>query len=230
MGLLKNKIVAFFFLVLIIHCLFIYLDISLFRGITKAILIPVLFVYLRSGAGKKAPWLVYAGLFFAFCGDVLLLGGGDLFFLAGMLAFVASHICNSLYFLRITDHNHGRLREAFGAAVILMILSVTVFIILNEHMGSFRIPVLVYMLVISIMTILAAHTAGNPALRKAAWNCFIPGAGFFVISDMNLALNKFLFGEPLSDIATMVFYALAEFFLVRGFIAVSSISVSSKQA
>jgi uncharacterized membrane protein YhhN len=223
----KNGMLVFFIL-LLIHCVFVYLDHVTARQISKALLLPSLILYVAAAAGRAVHWLAYAGLVFSFLGDVLLLGKGDGYFLAGMLAFVGTHLCNSFYFLRQTDHSNTRLREAFFAAILLMVLSITVFGRLNESLGGFRIPVFIYMLVISIMAILAANLAGCLPLRKIAWNCFIPGAGLFVISDTTLALNKFLYHQPQLDIVVIFTYGVAEYFLVKGFVAMASTTTPLK--
>jgi uncharacterized membrane protein YhhN len=230
MEFIKRNGISVFFLVLILHCFFVYFSLPLARGISKSLLLPWLMLYLWANTRGNLSILAFTGLVFSFIGDVLLLGKGDLYFLAGMLAFVVTHVCNSAYFVQKNDHNNSRLREAFVAALILMVLSISVFGVLNEKLGSFRIPVLVYMLVISIMAILAAHTASNTHIQKISWNCFIPGAGLFVISDTLLALNKFLFEDPLLDIPVIASYGLAECLLVKGFIAVSNARASSHSA
>jgi uncharacterized membrane protein YhhN len=214
---LRKNGILIYFLVLTVHCVCIYSGMETLRIITKLLLVPVLAGWLSAQGGRRIPGVVYAGLVFCFAGDVLLAGKGDLYFLSGMLCFIIAHICNSIYFVKLQDPRHSRLREAFAAAVVLILLSAVVLTVLNSTLGSFRIPVLVYMVIISIMAILAANTAASGAFRSIALRFFIPGAGLFVISDAILAINKFMAHQPMLDMVVMVTYAGALYCLARGF-------------
>jgi uncharacterized membrane protein YhhN len=219
MQFLSKKGIAVYFLVLAVHCICIYLSAETPRLITKVLLVPVLMGWVGARDRKHIPAIVYAGLAFCFAGDVLLAGTGTAFFLSGMLCFIVAHICNSIYFIKLQDPLHSSLRESFFAAAILIFLSAFVFFILNSHLGTLRIPVLVYMLVISIMAILAVNTAANKRIRNVGILCFIPGAGLFVLSDAVLAINKFMAHQPMLDIVVMATYGGALYFLAKGFVA-----------
>ncbi len=219
---LKKQGSLVFLLLLIIHCIAIYLEITGLRNGTKYLLMPVLIGQLWFSAGKTAPLISYLAVFFSWAGDILLSAGGEIYFLLGMLAFIVTHICNSIYFFRLQDRQNARLREPFIAALLLMLVSATVFAVLHPYLGSLRIPIVVYMVIISIMAILAAATSGNKAYQAIARQCFIPGAGLFVISDALLAMNKFLFHRALLDIIVMLTYGAAQYFLVQGYIRHSS--------
>lgn len=217
MQLLRKQGILVYFIMLAVHCACIYLEADIPRIITKVLLVPVLMLWLRAQAGKNVPVIVYTGLFFCFAGDVLLAWAGEWFFLSGMLCFIIAHICNSIYFSRLQDPRVSRLREAFGAAIALILLSAVLFVVLNPYLGSFRVPILVYMVIISIMAILAANTAANQSIRSIAFRFFIPGAGLFVLSDGILAINKFMAHQPMLSIVVMATYAGALYFLARGF-------------
>ena len=166
--------------------------------------------------------LVYFGLLFSFLGDLLLIQYGDFFFLSGMLAFTGTHICNSIYFFKLNPVSISGGRAALLAAAILMIITIVVLGMLNPYLGIFQLPVIIYMLIISSMAILAANTASAPLLKHIALQCFIPGAALFVLSDGMLAMNKFLYHQPLLDIAVMLTYGGAQYFLVNGFMQIKS--------
>jgi uncharacterized membrane protein YhhN len=217
MQLLRKNGILFYFLVLAVHCVCIYSGAETLRIITKMLLVPVLIAWLSAQDGRHIPVIIYTGLVFCLAGDVLLVWAGEWFFISGMLCFIIAHICNGIYFARLQDPLHSRLREAFAAAVVLILVSALVLAVLNPYLGSLRIPILIYMLIISIMAILAANTAANAALRNISFRFFIPGAGLFVISDAILAINKFMAHQPMLDIIVMATYAGALYFLTRGF-------------
>jgi uncharacterized membrane protein YhhN len=217
MQVVRKNGIAIYFLVLAMQCFSIYAGWEPLRMISKIVLIPILTLHLFAVAGTAVSILVYTAFLFAYLGDLALLQKGDIFFLAGMAAFIVSHICNSICFLRLQDKSHTRLREAFAAAIILMLVSAIMFGVLNPYLGKLRLPVLCYMVIISIMSILAANTAGNERFRSLALGCFIPGAALFVVSDSLLALNKFVFNTMWLNMAVMLTYGLAQYFLAKGF-------------
>ncbi|MCW3087430.1 MAG: lysoplasmalogenase [Sediminibacterium sp.] len=217
MQLIKKHGIALFLLVLAIHCLCIYGEWALPRIFTKLLLVPLLMACLWTNT-RHTSTAALAGLGFSFAGDLLLARSGESFFLLGMLAFMGTHISNSLYFIRqkkIETSRPGAMLLAAG------ILTVVIFLVLRQlgsSLGNFKAPILVYMIVISAMAILAANTITSFSLRAIAIACFIPGAALFVLSDALLAMNKFLYHQPLLDIAVMLTYGGAQYFLVAGFI------------
>ncbi len=217
-----KPILAFFIAVLILHCVFIAAGIQQGATLTKLLLLPLLmtalFLCAKPQGGK--PVLAMLALFFSFAGDFLLARDGDLFFLAGMLAFVFTHVCNGLLFIRLKQRIAGILPAQWTLLLILLILSACVYLVLQHRLGAFRMPVLIYMGIISAMTFTAAGVKANPLYRLAANRFLVPGAVFFVVSDTLLALNKFLLHEVWINVAVMLTYGLAQYFLTRGYLLV----------
>lgn len=220
MSLIKKYGVIIFAILLLLHCAFIYIGETELRTISKFLLIPFLVLYLlaatsKTQAGYNLP--AYAGLFFAFLGDVLLSRSGEQFFLFGMLAFIGTHISNSIYFLKIQKLDFSKGRPMLFAAIILLIISSEVMSKTASLLEDFKVPIMLYMAIISVMAILAANTINHTQTKQLAVRFFIPGAGFFVLSDALLALNKFLYHEPSLDILVMLTYGAAQCLLVMGF-------------
>ncbi|MES2371590.1 MAG: lysoplasmalogenase [Bacteroidota bacterium] len=216
-----------FALLLLCHCLFIYLGMNDLRLLTKFLLLPFLIIYLFALSPVKPHSLVVCGLLFSFAGDILLTGSGEIFFLLGMLAFIGTHICNSILFLKLQNLN-GENGIVSAAIIILGLLSGFIFKILQPYLGSFQWPILFYMCIISIMAILATRITNNPSARAIAIRCFIPGAVLFILSDATLAVNKFLWHEPLVDMVVMLTYGAAQYCLVRGFAKISQLKIELK--
>ena len=209
-----------FAIVLLIHLFFIYAGNSQGRTVSKLLLIPLLIVYLYASAQKAGRTMnlpAFAGLFFAFLGDLLLNQTGELYFLLGMAAFIGTHICNSIYFLRLQRLDYVKNNAALLAGFILVVVSGAVMAKLSSSLGSFREPIILYMVIICCMAVFAANTFNHPVLKHLATRYFIPGAGLFVLSDALLALNKFYYHQPTLDLAVMLTYGLAQWLLVIGF-------------
>ncbi len=224
MTVLRKYGALLFALILLAHCLFIYTGMNDLRIVTKLLLIPFLIVYLFAISTAKPALLVVCGLLFSFAGDLLLTRSGEMFFLLGMLAFIGTHVCNSILFLKLQNLN-GENGAVKWAIITLGLLSGFVFKILQPYLGSFQWPILFYMCVISIMTILAVRILNNHSAKAIVIRCFIPGAALFVLSDATLAFNKFLLHEPLVDIIVMLTYGAAQYCLVRGFAKISQVKI-----
>ena len=218
---LKKYGPLFFLLILLLHCMAIGFEWSEIRFFSKLALVPFLMFILAAFNGlsfKHQSWLPWLGLLGAFTGDWLLATPGELNFLLGMLGFMTTHVCNSLYFLQLQPLQPGKLKPAMWALLILVITSTLIVFQIKDQLGAMLVPIMAYMGIISLMTILAANLAASELLNRNAKRYFIPGAAFFVASDGLLALNKFLLHNRNFDIPVMITYGLAILLLTLGFV------------
>jgi len=222
---MKNSkiILLVFWAVLALHLLAIYMNMPLIRVISKCALLPLLLLYLMvAGSGhhqpvfKKLPMLA---LFFSWLGDILLTQDGTIFFLMGMVAFIVTHLINGGLLLRLQS---VRFTFATMMGVILALGAIgIVYYWLHDFLGTFSIPVVLYMFIIGSVLVLAFNVSNNTLYKNIAYTCFIPGMFLFTVSDSLLALNKFLLHNPTGwDIWIMVTYALAQWLLTEGYISV----------
>lgn len=217
----KRYAALFFWSILLLHCAAIYFSQTEIRGITKLLLIPVLFAgWILPARQKGFPVsiLVIMGLLFSLLGDFLLMLKGSHFFLLGMLAFMCTHICNGSYFFIRMEKKSLAIKKLLPITFFLILVAGSLFVFLLPVLHEFTIPVLVYMLLISGMAFLAAATGQVSSLQKIASEWFIPGALLFVFSDGLLAMNLFWIKYSLLDIPVMISYAAAQYFLVNGFV------------
>jgi uncharacterized membrane protein YhhN len=80
-----------------------------------------------------------------------------------------------------------------------------------------RVPVAVYVLVISLMAAQAIGRAAamqGEANKRAAWGVAL-GALLFMLSDSLLAINRFVTPLPLAELWVLVSYYAAQFLIVR---------------
>ena len=222
---MKNSkiILLVFWAVLALHLLAIYMNMPLIRVISKCALLPLLLLYLMvAGSGhhqtvfKK---LAMLALFFSWLGDILLTQDGTIFFLMGMGAFIVTHLINGGLLLRLQS---VRFTIATMMGVILALGAIgMVYYWLHDFLGTFSIPVVLYMFIIGSVLVLAFNVSNNTRYKNIAYSCFIPGMFLFTVSDSLLALNKFLFHNPTGlDIWIMLTYALAQWLLTEGYISV----------
>ena len=224
----KINYAVIFWAVTVAHLFCIYMDWPQQRVYTKFILVPILMWYLYTSPTDNNPvkgmWRAYLGLFFSWVGDVLLIGEGANFFLSGMIAFVTAHVYYSLFFIQTVPVKKETARVFYKTLIGLSIVSGLLFIQLRNALGTYQVPILLYMLFISLMASLAVHTTTNDQYKKFAIQTFVPGALLFVTSDAILATNKFYAHLPVLDLAVMLTYAGAQYFLTKGFISIKKVS------
>jgi uncharacterized membrane protein YhhN len=175
--------------------------------VTKPLLIPLLLVWLLRAAPRG--WLrttVAVGLALSWAGDVLLLGSGDGWFLAGLGAFLAAQVAYSLGFVRFLGASIVRRRPL----LVLPYLAVLVAMVggLAADLGVLLLPVAVYGAVIVTMAVLA--TGVSPLVGL--------GAALFVVSDALIAATS-LTGRldlPASGVWVMATYLAAQALIAVG--------------
>ncbi|MBK6850387.1 MAG: sterol desaturase family protein [Burkholderiales bacterium] len=163
------------------------------------------------GVTRRAVWLLLA-LGASCVGDVLLMLRGQ--FVAGLIAFLCAHLAYIALF-RSDAATLAHRRAVMGTlAAGLTMYGV---LIAGGLPAELRVPVAVYVLVISLM---AAQAIGRAAAmpgetsRRAAWGVAL-GALLFMLSDTLLAINRFVTPLPLSSLWVLTTYYAAQFMIVR---------------
>jgi uncharacterized membrane protein YhhN len=165
---------------------------------------------VKSGLKK---WVLLA-LFFSWAGDVLLMfeGKDQLFFLAGLSAFLVAHLFYIVFFhlVRIKENVRGRI----WLLLIVVLYYASLISFLSRYLNDMNLPVRIYGLVISFMYMLALHMTYIKNKRAGLW--MMTGALLFLISDSVLAVNKFYQHFAGADLTIMLTYGLAQLFIVEG--------------
>lgn len=160
---------------------------------------------------------VFTGLLFGLFGDSLLMfvDVNDMFFLYGLIAFLIGHIAYiSAFFIDYTWAVGIEKRASLIAIVVLTVFSLGFYLLLRRNLGDIGIPVLIYMIVISIMAIMAVNRKGR--VNTLSFNLIFWGAVCFVISDAVLAYNRFMKPFQGADVLVIAVYMLAQFFITLG--------------
>ena len=166
------------------------------------------FIWLALSLGATSTaygtWLL-AALVFCLLGDLFLMPDGERFFLAGLTAFLCGHLLFAVAFVQLPINTLGLAISALPALVLL----VTVWRWLTPHVNrEMKLPVTLYILVISAMLLCAGLTAGQPVAYL-----IIGGAWGFACSDLAVARRQFIlpasrrtamWGTPLYFLSQMV--------------------------
>ncbi len=163
-------------------------------------------------------WLVFA-LLFSLVGDVLLMLPGNLF-LPGLVSFLLAHIA---YIFALSNALPPFNLPSLIVVLMVAMTSVQIYRRLaagleNSQERSLKIPVMLYITVLSIMVVLALLTLVSNGWENYRALLLSAGALLFFISDTWLAWDRFV--EPLKhhDLRVMISYHLAQICLSLGFL------------
>lgn len=215
---MKNKKLLIGFLTLSsIYLIILLLNLDEIAWFLKPVLIPFLILGVYFSGSFPTKKLLLVALSFSWIGDIILLFADrdELFFIAGLIAFLISHIVYILLFNKQLKYKNRKNKAVFwiGVTAIIMYLIIMVSILL-PHLGDLTMPVFVYALVISTM-LLFAFKGFLTWEEPGNWYVLI-GAIAFVSSDSILAFNKFYAPIVMSSFLIMVTYLIAQYLIVVG--------------
>jgi uncharacterized membrane protein YhhN len=153
--------------------------------------------------------LLLLGLIFCLIGDVCLALPQQKMFLLGLVSFLIGHIFYAFGFFAVT---HTSTWTWVGSLVVLLV-SGTVYWWLRPHLGEMKIPVVIYIIVISIMISGACSLLGNPHLAQPGRVMAFVGAVSFYFSDVFVARDRFLKQEFLNRLVGLPMYYAGQFLL-----------------
>jgi uncharacterized membrane protein YhhN len=147
-------------------------------------------------------YLITTGLLFGSLGDIFLTfqNRNEFFFMLGLGSFLIGHIFYIIYFIKnFKFHTIG-----LGISIVITISSIGISnILLPTLPENLTLPVLIYIIVISLMVISTTFYHN--------FNYFaIIGAILFLISDTIIAWNKFIKPIPFAHLYIMLLYYLGQ--------------------
>lgn len=163
--------------------------------------------------------LLWFGLavFFGLLGDIFLLLPKK-FFGAGLLSFLIGHV------LYVVGFGFPPAQFRLPHFIIILVLGTTLAFVAPKILGGFKegyskmkklkIPVMVYMLIISLMVFSAASTLFDANWEPAAAGLAVSGAILFFCSDSMLAYREFVHAFPKARFWVRVTYHLGQIALV----------------
>jgi uncharacterized membrane protein YhhN len=218
--LMRKWVLVFFWIALATHCLFQYMKWP-YVAVTKPMLVPLLLTFLLvrdTNIGRPlGKFVFYVGMFLALFGDVLLIAINDTFFLSGMIAFMLMNLCFTWAFIKLEPLHWRKTVPLLITTAILFFIGDWFYHFLADEMGDYAIPVLIYMITVSLMTLAAVNIASGRTYRATALQYFIPGALVFMVENAFVALNRFHFDNDKNIYIGIMFgYGLAQFLFTKG--------------
>ncbi len=203
-------------------------DNNLVASIAKPLLMPFLaltaYFWLRENEVRwnKFSASLMAALAFGTIGDIFLMFGGKGFFIAGMAAFFAGHVCYFLDLLRLLKGRKlsGSMRDLSIVAVAVMAMMILLWVAAKEVL-SFKLGiamgliVFIYALAFPLNVYYAAY---GSVFYKPLWITAF-GYLFFAFSDGLIGLNVFKDIDFASrHLLVMLTYIVAQAMIVVGIV------------
>ena len=178
---------------------------------TKTVLSLLFIVTAVSQIHLIQPYTLFIIICLLFClgGDVFLALPQERMFLFGLVSFLLGHICYVIGFIWIA----GPSKMTLIGVIVTVVLSGPVYIWLKPHLGTMKKPVIAYILVISFMFISAWSVLGMPRQPFMARLLVFAGAACFYLSDIFVALDRFLKNAFVNRLLGLPLYYLAQFMI-----------------
>jgi len=195
------------------------LNISEARFLVKPLICIILIGYLVSRTRLYGHFskLIFGGLLFSLAGDVALLfaGTAGTFFLVGLIAFLIAHVFYSIAFFRDYRYDPTASRK-YGNMMLFIMAAFTVgfYIFIRSYLHEMKIPVMAYMVIISVMAIMSGYRYQR--VNLLSFQLILTGAILFIFSDTLLAINKFVQHFESSGVFVMATYMIAQYLITMG--------------
>ena len=153
---------------------------------------------------------ILTALILCLIGDVcLIFQDAKKLFLAGLVAFLAGHTAYIAAFYKYTRMDAG----FWAVLMVFAIVGALVYRWIRPNLGTLKIPVIVYILVITTMVACAVALFGNPALIRTGRYLVLLGALSFYASDILVARDRFILNAYINRLIGLPLYFLGQFLL-----------------
>ena len=154
-------------------------------------------------------YLMLIGLICCMAGDICLVFSQKTMFLSGLVAFLVGHIWYTVAFFHTTDIH----QLAWIGFVVLLVAGGWIYVWLKPHLGSMKLPVMLYILFISLMVVGAWTVLGNGNLSLTGRLMVFTGAVFFYFSDLFVARQRFIRTSFRNRFVGLPLYYLGQYLL-----------------
>lgn len=188
-------------------------QVYIFKPVTTGLIIVIALL----GTGVTPPLykgLIVAGLLFCLGGDILLMLPAR-YFIGGLVSFLVGHLLYIVAFVTDTGFQFSLLW-----LLPLLVFGGVIYSLLHPHLGSMRLPVIIYMITILAMAWQALGRWSDQPTSSGLLAAV--GAVLFVLSDSTLALDRFRAKFRSARVIVLSTYWLAQWLIalsVGGYLA-----------
>ncbi|MFC1821641.1 lysoplasmalogenase [Thermodesulfobacteriota bacterium] len=152
---------------------------------------------------------ILVGLILCLAGDIFLALPQEKMFLFGLISFLFGHIFYIIAFFTMGHISAWTLVASLGA----LFVSGSIFLWLKPHLGSMQIPVIFYIIVISVMIVGAWSLIDDLRYNWTGRVMVFVGALSFYFSDVFVARDRFMKNEFLNRLIGLPMYYFGQFVL-----------------
>lgn len=189
---------------------------------TKPLFMILLMVFqwkMLSGLPSLFSKLIQFGLFFSWVGDIALMFDErvEILFVVGLAAFLIAHLGYAYAFIKNITASNSSFNLTNGLVMALPFVLVTgsfFYYMRNGLPSELFLPVLAYTIVITVMGITSSWRKGH--VKPKTYNWILVGAILFILSDMVIAVNKFVVDFEYDAILNMTLYLSGQFMIAIG--------------
>ena len=147
---------------------------------------------------------VLAGLLLSFGGDMtLMLKNHPKAFTRGLVLFLLAHVAYTVVFMLLGTFSVPDLLSAG----LLLLAGIMCYHLFRPNLGKMKIPVMAYIVIISVMVNRAAAAFTSPVFSATQGIMIFFGALLFYISDIILAANRFWKPWPFNRVSLAFYYS-----------------------
>lgn len=150
-----------------------------------------------------------AGLIFCLSGDIFLALRQKIMFLFGLIFFLIGHIFYIFGFFSVAQSSQW----TWLGFLTVLVISVWIYFWLRPHLGSMIVPVVFYIIIITIMFSGAWSILGDSNLAQPGRIMIFIGACSFYFSDIVVARDRFLRKEFFNRLIGIPLYYAGQFLL-----------------
>ena len=179
-------------------------------GLPTKTLLSCLFIFTALVQSHLLPeyfYLLLIGLVFGLGGDVFLALPQEKMFLYGLVSFLLGHVFYATAFFAVAQLSPW----SWIGLGICLVLSGGIYLWLRPRLGSMNLPVLFYVIVITVMVVGAWSVIGDSQLAFPGRVIAFIGAVSFYFSDVFVARDRFLKPELLNRLIGLPLYYFGQF-------------------
>jgi uncharacterized membrane protein YhhN len=154
-------------------------------------------------------YCLLVGLTFCLGGDIFLALRQKMMFLFGLIFFLIGHIFYIFGFFYVAQSNQW----TWVGFLTVLVISVWIYFWLKPYLRSMKVPVVLYVIVITIMLSGAWSVLGDSNLAQPGRIMVFVGALSFYFSDIFVARDRFLQKEFLNRLIGLPMYYTGQFLL-----------------
>jgi uncharacterized membrane protein YhhN len=153
--------------------------------------------------------ILLAGLLLGMVGDIFLALPQGKMFLFGLVSFLLGHLFYILAFFSVAETSTW----TWIGLLTVCVLSIWIYFWLRPYVGSMNIPVLLYVIIISIMVSAAWTVLGDLDLNRSGRIMVFVGTLSFYFSDVFVARDRFIGQQFLNRLLGLPLYYAGQFLL-----------------